>query len=179
MINPEIFLNNLFLAGVEAVDPLKVIGRYLPEQLPKGRVIVIGAGKASAMMAKAVEQAWPEVALEGLVVTRYDYGVPTEKIKIVEAAHPVPDDAGQRACNEMLQLISGLDKEDLVIALISGGGSALLSLPAPCLSSNEKREINKYLLKCGATIHEMNCLRKHLSGVKGGGWHWQQRRQEL
>lgn len=168
MMNPEIFLNDLFRAGLAEVDPLKVIGGHLPEKKPKGSVIVIGAGKASAMMAKAVEQAWPDIAMEGLVVTRYEYGVATKKIKIIEAAHPVPDEAGQRACNEIMQLIEGLTKEDLVIALISGGGSSLLSLPAPCLSSDEKREINRYLLSCGATIHEMNCLRKHLSGVKGG-----------
>jgi hydroxypyruvate reductase len=168
MINPEKFLYDLFQAGLAVVDPLKITAQYLPETLPKSRVIVIGAGKASAMMAHAVEKAWPHIALEGLVVTRYDYGVPTEKIRVIEAAHPVPDDAGQRACHEMLQVINGLSADDLVIALISGGGSALLSLPAPCLSSDEKRALNRVLLNCGATIHEINCLRKHLSKIKGG-----------
>lgn len=168
MMNAEDFLKGLFRVGIESADPLKVLAGYLPKKLPKGRLIVIGAGKASAMMAKAVEQAWPEVEMEGLVVTRYGYGVATEKIKIIEAAHPVPDEAGHQACREIMELVNDLTEDDLVIALVSGGGSALLSLPAPCLSYDEKRDINRHLLNCGAPIRDMNCLRKHISGVKGG-----------
>lgn len=168
MIDAEDFLKGLFRGGIESADPLKVLTGYLPKKLPKGRLIVIGAGKASAMMAKAVEQAWPEVEMEGLVVTRYGYGVATEKIKIIEAAHPVPDEAGHQACREIMELVNDLTEDDLVIALVSGGGSSLLSLPAPCLSYDEKRDINRHLLNCGAPIRDMNCLRKHISGVKGG-----------
>ncbi len=165
--DPVIFLNDLFKAGLEAADPLKVVPPHLPP-LPKGRIIVIGAGKASAAMAKAVEESWPDAEIEGLVVTQHRYAVPTEKIEIIEAAHPVPDDAGEQACTRILQMVESLSEDDLVLCLISGGGSALLSMPAPCLSSEEKREINKALLKSGATIHEMNSVRKHLSAVKGG-----------
>ncbi len=165
--DPEAFLHELFGKALKAADPLKTVPPHLPEK-PKGRIIVIGAGKASAAMAKAVEQSWPDAQLEGLVVTRYGYAVPTDKIEIIEAAHPVPDDAGEIACKRILQMVENLTEDDMVLALISGGGSALLSLPAPCLSSQEKREINKALLKSGAPIHEMNCVRKQLSAVKGG-----------
>lgn len=168
MRNAEDFLKGLFRVGIESADPIKVLAEYLPKKLSKGRLIVIGAGKASAMMAKAVEKAWPEVEMDGLVVTRYGYGVVTEKIKIIEASHPVPDEAGQQACHEIMQLVNDLREDDLVIALVSGGGSALLSLPAPCLSYDEKCDINRHLLNCGAPIHAMNCLRKHISGIKGG-----------
>ena len=161
------FLKNMVQEAIDAVDPLKIVPDFLPEK-PKGRVIVIGAGKASAAMAKAVENAWPDVTMEGIVVTRYGYGVSTDKIEIIEAAHPVPDAAGQKACARILDLLKTVTKDDLVLCLISGGGSALLSSPAPCLSFEEKQGINNALLRSGATIHEINCLRKHLSSIKGG-----------
>ena len=161
------FLKNMVQEAIDAVDPLKVVPAFLPEK-PKGRVIVIGAGKASAAMAKAVEQSWPDVDMQGIVVTRYGYGVLTDKIEIIEASHPVPDEAGRQACTKILNLLKMLTEDDLVLCLISGGGSALLSFPAPCLSFEEKQGINNALLRSGATIHEMNCLRKHLSSIKGG-----------
>ncbi len=165
-IAPRQLLLQLFHAAVAAVDPFEVIGRHLP-QAPKGRTVVIGAGKASARMAQGVERHW-KGALTGLVVTRYGHGAPTRQIEIIEASHPVPDDAGQLAAERMLALTSNLTEDDLVLCLISGGGSALLSLPAPGISPNEKREINRQLLKSGAPINEMNCVRRHLSAVKGG-----------
>lgn len=165
--NPVKFLHDLARAAIDAADPLKIVPEHLPP-LPKGRVIVIGAGKASASMAKAVENTWHDQDIEGVVVTRYGYSLPCEKIRIVEAAHPVPDEAGEKACQDILRLLEDVTQDDLVLCLISGGGSALLSYPAPCLSSLEKREINNALLRSGAPIHDMNTLRKHLSLVKGG-----------
>ena len=156
----------MFAAAVAAAQPSKVIAQHLPAK-PKGRVIVVGAGKASAAMAAAFEKAW-RGKVEGLVVTRYGYSVPTKHIEVVEAAHPVPDAAGQTAARRMLQLVQGLTKDDLVIALISGGGSSLLSLPALGLTLEEKQEVNAALLKSGAPIAEMNVVRKHLSAIKGG-----------
>lgn len=164
---PEIFLENLFKAGLAAADPRVVLPRYLPDPPKKGRTIVIGAGKAGGAMAKAVEDHWND-ELEGLVVTRYDYSLPTERIKVIEAAHPVPDEAGQQAAIDIRRMVEGLSEDDLVLCLISGGGSALLSAPAPCLSAEEKRALTKKLLKSGATIHEINIVRKHLSLIKGG-----------
>lgn len=159
-------LRQLFDAAVAAAQPSLALPPQLPER-PRGRTLVIGAGKASAAMAKVLEDHWP-APLDGLVVTRYDYGVPCERIEIVEAAHPVPDAAGERAARRMLEKVQGLTEEDLVICLISGGGSALLSLPAPGLTLDDKQTVNKALLKSGATISEMNCVRKHLSAIKGG-----------
>jgi len=156
----------MFAAAVAAAQPSKVIAQHLPAK-PKGRVIVVGAGKASAAMAAAFEKAW-RGKVEGLVVTRYGYSVPTKHIEVVEAAHPVPDAAGQTAARRMLQLVQGLTKDDLVIALMSGGGSSLLSLPALDLTLEEKQEVNAALLKSGAPIAEMNVVRKHLSAIKGG-----------
>lgn len=167
IVDPAEFLHDLFIVGLAAADPLRTVPLHLPEP-PTGRTIVIGAGKAAASMAKAVEDHWPNDKIEGTVVTRYDYGVPTRKIEVLEAAHPVPDDAGESACKIITEKLEGLTENDLVLVLISGGGSALLSAPAPCLTSIEKRAINKALLKSGATIHEMNCVRKHLSAIKGG-----------
>ncbi len=169
LADPVAFLHDLFHAGLAAADPLKIVPPHLPPP-PKGRLIVIGAGKASAAMAQATENHYLSrgIVVEGLVVTRYGYGMATRHIEIVEAAHPVPDDAGEQACLRMLELLRGLTADDLVLCLISGGGSALLSLPAPCLDSAEKRDINKFLLRSGAPIYEMNCVRKHLSRVKGG-----------
>ena len=160
-------MHELFQVAVKAADPRVCLPPYLPEP-PEGKVTVIGAGKASAAMAAAVEQAWPTADIQGCVVTRYDYALPTQKIEIIQAAHPVPDEAGEQACQKIIQLAENAGENDLVLALISGGGSALLSAPAPCLSSQEKRSINKALLKSGATIDEMNTVRKHLSLVKGG-----------
>jgi hydroxypyruvate reductase len=150
----------------EAAQPSLCLPRYLPPQ-PKGRMIVIGAGKASAAMARAVEDNWPG-PLEGLVVTRYGYKVPCERIEIVEAAHPVPDAAGVDAARRILERVSGLGADDVVLALISGGGSSLLAAPGPGLTLEDKQGVNQALLKSGATISEMNCVRRHLSALKGG-----------
>jgi len=130
-------------------------------------VIVIGAGKASAAMAKAVEDHW-QGPLSGLVVTRYGYAVPCQHIEIVEASHPVPDAAGMQAALRMLELVANLSEDDLVLCLISGGGSALLPLPAAGLTLDMKQAVNRLLLASGATIGEMNCVRRHLSAIKGG-----------
>jgi hydroxypyruvate reductase len=159
-------LLSLFQAAVRAADPAACVAPALPER-PRGRTIVIGAGKASAAMAQAVERAW-DGSLEGLVVTRYGHAAPCERIRIVEAAHPVPDAAGLAAAQGILNLVSNLTADDLVLALISGGGSSLLSLPAAGLTLADKQAVNRALLRSGATIHEMNCVRKHLSAVKGG-----------
>jgi glycerate 2-kinase len=163
---PRDLLRAMFDAAVEVALPVATVPAHLPAG-PKGRTIVVGAGKASAAMAKAVEDAWPG-PLEGIVVTRYSHGVPCRQVEIVEAAHPVPDAKGQDAARRILEKVSGLDDDDLVLALISGGGSALLALPAPGLTLADKQAINKALLRSGASIDEMNCVRKHLSGIKGG-----------
>jgi hydroxypyruvate reductase len=156
----------MFDAAVAAASPKLRIPPHLPPA-PKGRTIVIGAGKASAAMAKAVEDAWPG-PLSGLVVTRYGHAVPCNWVEIVEAAHPVPDESGHRAAQRMLEMVKGLGPHDLVLALISGGGSALLSLPAAGLSFADKQAVNTALLRSGAAIGEMNTVRKHLSAIKGG-----------
>lgn len=165
-MDPRDTLNQLFQAAVGAADPLQVLQDYLPEQ-PKGRTVVIGAGKAAASMAKALETHWTG-ELSGLVVTRYDHGLDCDHIEVVEAAHPVPDGAGEAVAKRILESVEGLTADDLVICLISGGGSSLLALPAPDLTLADKQQINKSLLKSGATISEMNCVRKHLSAIKGG-----------
>ncbi|MDE2082351.1 MAG: glycerate kinase [Burkholderiales bacterium] len=159
-------LRRLFDAAVAAAQPALCLPPHLPPPGP-GRTIVIGAGKASAAMARALEDHWPG-PLEGLVVTRYGYQVPCERIEIVQAAHPVPDAAGQRAAQRMLARVAGLTADDLVIALISGGGSSLLVAPAPGLTLADKQAVNQALLASGATIAEMNCVRRHLSAIKGG-----------
>jgi glycerate 2-kinase len=159
-------LLDLFQAALRAVDPLEVLARHLPSP-PKGRTIVIGAGKAAARMAQGVEQHWAG-ELSGLVVTRYGHGAPTRHIEVIEAGHPLPDHAGHVAATRILDMVQGLSADDLVLCLMSGGGSSLLSLPAPGLSLEEKRGINGALLKSGAPISEMNCVRKHLSAIKGG-----------
>ncbi|WP_295008850.1 glycerate kinase [uncultured Dechloromonas sp.] len=163
---PRDLLGKMFAAAVNAAQPEHCIPPYLPAP-PPGRTIVIGAGKASAAMAQAFERHWPG-PLEGLVVTRYGYAVPCERIEIVEAAHPVPDAAGREAAVRLLKLVDGLGPDDLVICLISGGGSALLPLPGEGVSLEDKQAINRALLKSGATIAEMNCVRRHLSAIKGG-----------
>jgi hydroxypyruvate reductase len=156
----------MFDAAVAAAAPATALPPYLPSP-PKGRTIVVGAGKASAAMAAAVEAHWPG-RLSGLVVTRYGHAVDTKRIEIVEAAHPVPDAAGQKAAARILDLVKGLGPDDLVLALISGGASALLTLPASGMTLEQKQALNRALLKSGASISEMNCVRKHLSQVKGG-----------
>ena len=164
--SPKALLRRLFDAAIASAQPARGIPAHLPDQ-PRGRLLVIGAGKASAAMARAVEDHWPG-PLEGLVVTRYGYGVPCRRIEIAEAAHPVPDAAGLAAAERMLALVRGLSADDLVLCLISGGGSALLPLPAPGLTLDHKQAISRALLKSGATISEMNCVRRHLSAIKGG-----------
>jgi len=159
-------LRRMFDAAIASAQPARCLPPHLPAP-PKGRTIVIGAGKASAAMAAALEAHWPG-PLEGLVVTRYGYAVPCDRIEIVEAAHPVPDAAGLRASERIQALVSGLGSDDLVIALISGGGSALLVAPGPGLTLQDKQDINAALLRSGATISEMNCVRRHLSSLKGG-----------
>jgi glycerate 2-kinase len=162
-------LRDMFEAAIAAASPDKAVPANLPEP-PAGRTIVVGAGKAAASMARAVETRWPpDKPLSGLVVTRYGHGVgPLRRIDVVEAAHPVPDAAGQKAAGRILDLVRGLGPEDLVLCLISGGGSALLSLPARGITLDDKQALNKALLRSGANIHEINCVRKHLSAIKGG-----------
>ncbi len=160
-------LLKMFQAAVASADPFRVISAHLPEK-PKGRCIVVGAGKASAAMAAALEAAWPDVEMQGVVVTRYGHAVPTHGIKIIEAAHPVPDENSIQAAELILNAVRDLTADDLVIALISGGGSALLVAPAGEMSLADKQEVNRLLLHSGATIHEMNAVRRRLSRIKGG-----------
>lgn len=156
----------MFHAAIDQALPRNVLPFHMPKP-PKGRTIVVGAGKASAAMAQVFEQNW-KGPLEGLIVTRYGHAVSCQKIEIVEAAHPVPDDSGTKAASRILQMMQGLTKDDLVVALVSGGGSALLSLPVDGVTVEEKRAVNRALLNSGAPIGEMNCVRKHLSKIKGG-----------
>jgi hydroxypyruvate reductase len=169
--DPRALLRHLYDVAVARALPGQVLAQHLPLP-PKGRTLVLGAGKAGGAMAQALEAAWPRSApLSGLVITRYDHVPPDyrpERLEVVEAAHPVPDEAGRRAAERMLAMTHGLTADDLVICLISGGGSALLSLPAAGLSFEDKQAINRALLKSGAAIGEMNCVRKHLSAIKGG-----------
>ncbi|WP_260928319.1 glycerate kinase [Novosphingobium sp. 9] len=160
-------LRQLFEAAVERAAPGGAIAPLLPTK-PKGRCVVIGAGKASAAMAAAVDAAWPDVELTGLVVTRDGYAVPAGRIEIIEASHPVPDARSEEAAHRILAMVQGLEPDDLVLALISGGGSALMVFPAPGITLADKQEINRQLLASGATIQEMNTVRKHLSAIKGG-----------
>lgn len=164
-IGPEAFLRALFDRAVEVADPMRSLAQFLPPK-PPGRVVVVGAGKASARMAEAVEAEWGPC--EGLVITRYGYGRPCRGIEIVEAAHPVPDAAGAAATERMLDLVAGLGEGDFVLALISGGASALLVAPVAGVSLAEKQAVNAALLASGAPIDRMNTVRKHLSRVKGG-----------
>jgi hydroxypyruvate reductase len=163
---PSDLLRQMFTAAIAAAQPAICIPTHLPEK-PRGRLIVIGAGKASAEMARVVEANWAG-PLSGLVVTRYGYAVPCRHIEIVEAAHPVPDTAGLAAAQRIMALVGGLSTDDLVLCLISGGGSALLPLPLPGLTLEHKQAVSRALLKSGASIGEMNCVRRHLSAIKGG-----------
>jgi hydroxypyruvate reductase len=160
------FLRNLFDAAVASAQPSRCLPQHLPLP-PKGRLIVVGAGKASAAMAQAVEAHWPG-PLAGLVITRYGYDAPCNRIEVVEAAHPVPDEAGLAASQRLCSLVTGLSADDLVLCLISGGGSSLLTLPAPGLTLADKQALNRALLASGASISEMNCIRRHVSAIKGG-----------
>lgn len=164
-MTPPQLLRAMFDRAVAVADPMASLAGFLPER-PEGRVLVIGAGKASARMAEAVEAAWGPC--EGLVITRYGYARPTQGIEIVEAAHPVPDQAGVDATRRMLALLEDLGEGDFVLALISGGASALLCAPAGEVTLEEKQAVNRALLASGAPIGQMNVLRKHLSRVKGG-----------
>ena len=166
MMDAPKLLREMFEAAVRAADPASCLPPHLPEP-PQGRVVVIGAGKASGAMARALEDNW-EGPLSGLVVTRYGHKVPTGRIEVVEAAHPVPDEAGRKAALRMAPLVEGLGADDMVLCLISGGGSALMTAPAEGIALEDKQEVNRQLLACGATISEINCLRKHLSALKGG-----------
>ncbi|MFQ5972915.1 MAG: glycerate kinase [Alphaproteobacteria bacterium] len=159
-------LRDLFTTAVASADPKRCVPPHLPAP-PPGRTVVVGAGKASAAMARAVEAAWPG-ELSGLVITRYGHAVECERIEIVEAAHPVPDEAGRAATGRILELAESLGARDLLLCLVSGGGSSLLSLPAPGIGLEDKIAVNQVLLRSGATISEMNCVRKHLSAIKGG-----------
>ncbi len=171
--DPRGFLRALYDAAVARALPAENTAAFLPPP-PKGRTLVLGAGKAGGAMAEAVDALWPKGApLSGLVVTRYDHVPPAYRarpgrIEVVEAAHPVPDEAGRRAAQRIAELAQGLTADDLVLCLVSGGGSALLAMPAPGLTLDDKRAINKALLNSGAAIDEMNCVRKHLSAIKGG-----------
>ena len=164
--DPRSLLRAMFDAAVASAQPAAVVPAHLPAP-PRGRLIVIGAGKASGAMARAVEDHY-KGPLEGLVITRYGYAVPCERIEIVEAAHPVPDEAGLMAARRIAALVSSLNEDDLVLCLISGGGSALMPAPAEGLTLVDKQAINTALLKSGASIGEMNCVRRHLSTLKGG-----------
>ena len=167
-MNPRRLLTDSFHAAVAAADPLKIVAPHLPPR-PKGRTLVIGAGKAAASMARAVELAWPASAsIEGLVVTRYAHGMPTDHIQVIEAGHPVPDGAGEAAAAQILEQVSRLTADDLLIALVSGGGSSLLSLPVETVSMADLKAVTNALLRSGAPITEMNIVRKHLSRIQGG-----------
>jgi len=160
-------LNRIFMAAVASADPAKVLQHHLPYP-PKGRCVVVGAGKASAAMAAALDKAWADVNLSGIVVTRYGHAVPAGRVEIIEASHPVPDDMSAEAARRILAAVEGLTADDMVIALISGGGSALMVAPAEGMTLADKMAVNRALLASGATISEMNAVRKHLSRIKGG-----------
>ena len=157
-----------FQAALRAADPLHIVPSHLPAP-PRGRTFVVGAGKAAASMARAVEDAWPkDKPLSGVVVTRYGHGLPLSRIEVIEASHPVPDDAGEKAATRILELARTLDADDLLLVLVSGGGSALLSLPAEGISMADLKAVTRELLACGAPIEEINVVRKHLSRIQGG-----------
>jgi len=167
-VEPKELLIRSFHAAVAAADPLKILPRHLPAP-PRGRTLVIGAGKAGASMALAVERHWPAgVSLEGVVITRHGHGLPTKRIAVIEAGHPVPDEAGEAGARDILRRVKGLGPDDLLLALISGGGSALLSFPAEGVTMAGLKATTRELLRSGARIEEINTVRKHLSAVQGG-----------
>ncbi|WP_231867666.1 glycerate-2-kinase family protein [Snodgrassella sp. CFCC 13594] len=163
-------LQNLFKETVQAALPEGKIAAFLPSERPQGKVVVVGAGKAAAAMAAELEQIWPyaDVPLNGVVVTRYGHGVPTQHIRVLEASHPLPDDAGAAAAQALLDAVTNLSAEDWVIYLVSGGASALTALPAEGITLVDKQAVNRQLLVSGAPIEAMNIVRKHLSRIKGG-----------
>lgn len=168
MMSPRELLLGSFQVALAAADPLKIVGAHLPAP-PKGRTLVVGAGKAAASMALAVEQHWPANApLDGLVITRYQHGLLTNRIKVIEAGHPVPDESGEKAAQEILRRVKTLTANDLLLVLVSGGGSSLLTLPTEGISTEDIKLLTKQLLTCGAPIQEMNVVRKHLSAIQGG-----------
>ena len=167
-MDPRQLLTQSFQAAVAAADPLKILPAHLPKP-PKGKTLVVGAGKAAAAMALAVEQHWPsDAALSGLVITRYQHGLLTNRIKVIEAGHPVPDESGESAAREIFRLAKSLGKDDLLLVLVSGGGSSLLSLPVESISMEALKATTRELLRCGAPIQDMNTVRKHLSAIQGG-----------
>lgn len=167
MIPREVLLRS-FDAALGAADPLQIVPEHVPRP-PKGRTLVVGAGKAAASMALAIEQNWPaEAPLDGLVVTRYQHGLLTNRITVMEAAHPVPDEAGEKAAQEILRRVRTLTRDDLLLVLLSGGGSSLLSLPVEGLTMADLKATTSELLRCGAPIQDMNTVRKHLSAIQGG-----------
>jgi glycerate 2-kinase len=167
-MDPRTLLVESFHAAVGAADPLKILPPHLP-QAPAGKTLVVGAGKAAAAMALAVEQHWPSASpLDGLAITRYQHGLLTNRIKVIEAGHPVPDESGERAAQEILRRTRALGPNDLLLALLSGGGSSLLSLPVEGIGMDELKATTKELLRCGAPIQDMNTVRKHISSIQGG-----------
>lgn len=167
-MNARDLLLDSFHAAVAAADPLAILPPHLPPP-PRGRTLVVGAGKAAASMALAVETHWPAGSpLDGIVITRYRHGLLTNRIKVVEAGHPVPDESGETAAREILRLARSLGTDDLLLVLVSGGGSSLLTLPAEGLSMADLKATNRELLRCGAPIQDMNTVRKHLSAIHGG-----------
>lgn len=167
-MNPRSCLLESFSVAVKAADPLHIVPQHLPDP-PSGRTFVVGAGKASAAMALALENAWPANAqLDGLVVTRYAHALPTHRIRIIEAGHPIPDENGEQASREILAAVKALGPEDLLLCVLSGGGSSLLSLPIDGVSLQALKEVTQQLLRCGASIQEINTIRKHLSAIQGG-----------
>lgn len=167
-MTPRELLLGSFQAALAAADSLKIVGAHLPAP-PKGRTLVVGAGKAAASMALAVEQHWPANApLDGLVITRYQHGLLTNRINVIEAGHPVPDEAGEKAAHEILRRVKALTPNDLLLVLVSGGGSSLLTLPAEGLAIDDIKILTKQLLSSGAPIQDMNVVRKHLSAIQGG-----------
>ncbi len=166
--DPREIIEGSFAAAVAAAAARETLAAHLPAAPKAGRVVVVGAGKAAAAMAQAVEEAWPGRELEGLVITRYGHELATRTIRVVQAGHPLPDEAGETAAREILDLAKGLSPEDLLLVLVSGGGSSLMSLPAPGLSMSDLRASNRELLRSGAPISEMNIVRKHLSAISGG-----------
>lgn len=167
-MNPRDLLLGSFRAALAAADPLAIVPAHLPPP-PRGRTVVVGAGKAAASMGLAVERGWPAGrALEGLVITRYGHGLPLQRIRVVEAGHPVPDEHGEAAAREILDLARSLGEDDLLLVLVSGGGSSLLSLPVPGVPMEDLRKVTRDLLASGAPIQEMNTVRKHLSVIQGG-----------
>ena len=167
-MDPRQLLLDSFHAAVAAADPLKIVPPHLPGP-PRGKTLAVGAGKAGASMAAAVERHWPQdAALSGLVITRYAHSLPTRRIRVIEAGHPVPDESGEAAAREILAQVRDLGEDDLLLALVSGGGSSLLSLPAEGVGMADLKEVTRALLMCGAAIQEINTVRKHLSAIQGG-----------